>query len=366
MIAKAVLDEATEALFESSERVLREELEGSTAGVVILLPWRSAPPDRSRNDGTVHSFLCTEAVRSRLPADCPRDRLCYVLLKMILDGELAADRILIRQLPYIPDDDRPPAEECAAAMLMAHRGSIDHLRVALSNLPAGLRIRVGLDVEDAGTYQFLAASFPGVEFYTGYPAPVGPYLIRQELAELSPEPVFVFHDSDDVSCSDRMGSLRAEMGATGCDLIGCHELMVDEVAEEVRVFRYPLDVVEALRAGPYYSLLHGTSMIKREAFFAAGGFSTDRMISIDMQFLYRAYFRLRIRNADRFLYIRRRHAGALTVHPATSIRSDQRREIERSWAPDFEAVKMGKLELSKSTLMPVRASVPHELVPFSR
>ena len=94
--------------------------------------------------------------------------------------------------------------------------------------------------------------------------------------------------------------------------------------------------------------------------------TTHDQVSIDMQFLYRAYFRLRIRNADRFLYIRRRHAGALTVHPATSIRSDQRREIERSWAPDFEAVKMGKLELSKSTLMPVRTSARHELVAFSR
>lgn len=366
MNAGAVLDEVAEPLFESSERALREELEGSAAGVAILLPRRSAPLGRSRNDGTVHSFFCSEAIRSRLPAGCPRDRLCYVLLKMILDGELRVDRLLIRQLPYVPDDDRPSVEESSAALLMAHRGSIDHLRVALSNLPAGLRIRVGLDVEDDGAYRSLAASFPGVEFYQGYPAPVGPYLIRQELAELSPEPLFVFHDSDDVSCSDRMASLRAEMEATGCDLLGCHELMVDEVAEEVRVFRYPLDVVEALRAGPYYSLLHGTSMIKREAFFAAGGFSTDRMISIDMQFLYRAYFRLRIRNADRFLYIRRRHAGALTVHPATSIRSEQRKEIERSWAPDFEAVKMGKLELSKSTLMPVRASAPHELVRFSR
>ena len=88
------------------------------------------------------------------------------------------------------------------------------------------------------------------------------------------------------------------------------------------------------------------------------------MISIDMQFLYRAYFRIRIRNADRFLYIRRRHAAALTVHSATSIHSEHRREIERSWAPDFEAVKSGRLELSQSTLMPVRAATEHALIPL--
>ena len=106
-------------------------------------------------------------------------------------------------------------------------------------------------------------------------------------------------------------------------------------------------------------------MIRRQAFFAAGGFSTDRIISHDTQFLYRAWFHIRMRNADSFLYIRRIHPKALTAHSATKIGSDFRRAIERPWGPDFEAVKSGRLELSKSTLAAVRTDTGHQLVPLA-
>jgi hypothetical protein len=369
----ALLDAATKSLFAESERALVAELEGCAAGVAILLPWRVAPAYDSREDGTVHSFLCSEAVLNRLLADhpdVPEDRLCYLLLQAILNGDLAVDQLLVRQLPH-PDRENAAVEgEGASALLMAHRGNPDHLRIALSYLPPangnGLKIRVGLDLEDVREYHSLAARCHGVEFFQGLPAPAGPYVIRQELAERSGEPFLVFHDSDDVSCSDRLSSLQAEMARTGCGLVGCHELQVDEIAGQVRALRYPLDVTAALRAGPHYTLLHGASMIQREAFFAVGGFSTERMISQDTQFLYRAYFQIRMCNADRFLYIRRIHAKALTKNSATKIGSEFRRAIERPWGPDFEAVKSGKLELSNSTLAPVRTGTGHQLVPLAR
>jgi len=367
----ALLDAETEAFFADSERALSGELEGCASAVAILLPWRDAPEYDSRDDGTVHSFLCGEAVLNRLLADhpgAPEDRLCYLLLQAILNGELAAGRLLVRQLPYRDRETVAAGGEGESALLMAHRGSPDHLRIALSYLPppngSGLKIRVGLDLEDVRDYHSLAARHNRVEFFQGVPAPAGPYVIRQELAELSAEPLFLFHDSDDVSCSDRLSGLRAEMARTDCGLVGCHELQVDEIAGQVRALRYPLDVTGALRAGPHYTLLHGASMIKRQAFFAAGGFSTDRMISHDTQFLYRAWFHIRMRNADRFLYIRRIHPQALTANSATKIGSDFRRAIERPWGPDFEAVKSGKLELSKSTLMAVRTDTGHQLVPL--
>ena len=367
----ALLDAETEPLFAESERVLSRDLEKCAAAVAILLPWRDAPEYDSRDDGTVHSFLCAEALLNRLLADhpgVPEDRLCYLLLQAILNGDLAVERLVIRQLPH-PDRETVGDVEGASAVLMAHRGSPEHLRIALSYLPPpngnGLKIRVGLDLEDVRDYDSLAARHHRVEFFQGLPAPAGPYVIRQELAERSEEPFFVFHDSDDISCTDRLSGLRAEMAATDCGMVGCHELQVDEIAGEVRALRYPLDVTGALRAGPHYTLLHGASMIRRQAFFAAGGFSTDRIISHDTQFLYRAWFHIRMRNADSFLYIRRIHAKALTANSATKIGSDFRRAIERPWGTDFEAVKSGKLELSKSTLVAVRNAAGHQLIPFA-
>ena len=128
--------------------------------------------------------------------------------------------------------------------------------------------------------------------------------------------------------------------------------------------RFPLDVSKALESGPHHALLHSTAMIRREAFFAAGGFATNQMISGDTQFLLRAYFHVKIRNADRFLYIRRRHSSGLTVRPETALGSPLRRQIERPWSPDFEMVKNGQLELRKSTLQPEKSRTPHEIIRF--
>src|SRR5205823_502751 len=105
--------------------------------LAILLPWQDAPEYDSRDDGTVHSFLCAEAMLQRLLADhpgAPEDRLCYLLLQAILNGDLVAARLVVRQLPH-PDREtavRPGDRE--SALLMAHRGSPDHLRIALSYL----------------------------------------------------------------------------------------------------------------------------------------------------------------------------------------------------------------------------------------
>ncbi len=355
-----------------SETALRRELEGCAAAAVVLLPWQNAPQYVARDDGSVTSFLCSETVLNRLTAHRPDalpEQLCCLLLKAILSGNLLVDRLLIRQLPYPAGGIAASDDESPTAVLMAHRGRVDHLRTALRYLPPsgenGLAIRVGLDTEDPAPYRPLAASVSRVEFYRGIPAPAGPYAIRQKLAELSPERLLMFHDSDDVSCTDRLSRLRPNMAAAECGMIGCHELVVDEIRSEVRAVRYPLDVSEALRDGPHYSFLHGTSMIGRQAFFAAGGFSTDRIISCDTQFLYRAWFHMQIRNADDFLYIRRRHAESLTVQGPTKIGSDFRRAIEQPWGPDFEAVKSGKLPLAKSTLMAVPGSAKHELVPLA-
>jgi hypothetical protein len=193
---------------------------------------------------------------------------------------------------------------------------------------------------------------------------MGPYVIRQELANRCDEPMLLFQDSDDVSCYDRFTTLCAEMRHSGCDLIGSHELQVDEVSCKVIAARYPLDVCDALRAGNDGALLLGTSMIKRKAFIRIGGFSMDQVIASDTQFLLRAYFALRIRNADSFLYIRRIHRASLTAAPETKIGVPLRQHLSSLWKADFIAVRDGRKRLEQSSLRPMAGTVPYQFLPF--
>jgi len=369
--AVALLDARTAPLFEASEGALLCELSSELATAIVLLPWIPPPQDKERDDGLVCSFLCTKSVLDELVvlyAGTPDDRLCFCLFDAILNGRLTVPRLLVRQLPYREREVLHDSQAGPAALLMPHRGSPAHLRVALAHLPESdmLRIRVGLDMEDVGEYSSLAALHDHVEFFRAFPAPAGPYLIRQRLAGMSSEPSIIFQDSDDVSTSDRFSSLRAALTGTDRDLVGCHELRVNEITGEVRAFRFPLDVTRALRQGFGHSLLLATCIIGRDAFFSAGGYSTDQTISYDTQFILRAFFHLRIRNVDQFLYIRRKHAASLTELPHTAIGSDFRRGIERPWTIDFEAIKRGELALSESSLESRRSVAGSHLIPFGR
>jgi hypothetical protein len=135
-------------------------------------------------------------------------------------------------------------------------------------------------------------------------------------------------------------------------MIGCHELRVDEVRERAIALRFPLDVTAALRHRPSHSLLHATAMISRHGYFKAGGLSTDQIVANDTQFLFRAYFNLRIRNCDEFLYLRRSHEHALTIHPSTGNQLPLRYELDKLWRADFEAIKQGRGSVDQSSLRP--------------
>src|SRR5258708_7650593 len=85
--AVAFLSREVEPLFEASERALMAAWNRHVPAVVILLPWCSAPLDRMRNDGLVHSFLCTPSIWDELSAlqlHAPAESLCFELLASIL------------------------------------------------------------------------------------------------------------------------------------------------------------------------------------------------------------------------------------------------------------------------------------------
>jgi hypothetical protein len=159
--------------------------------------------------------------------------------------------------------------------------------------------------------------------------------------------------------------LYSEMDRTGAQLVGCHELRVDELTREVIAIRFPLDASEGLRRCYGHALLHPTSMVTREGFFQAGGFSTNLPISSDTQFLLRCYFKLQIRNADGFGYIRRRHPTALTVAPGTNMDAPFRIYLTQRWETNFEAVKRREISLEESALRVEKTDAPYVFGPIT-
>jgi hypothetical protein len=363
-----IRSDIVDLFLDSAPALLRGMRAGCGRSFTLLLPWLAPPPIEIRNDGPVTSILCNSTlvrdVLARRP-DCTPRHFCYRLVNGVANGAISVDVALVRQLPF---PETPRLRRCTdAVVMMAHRGSCQHLDTALRFIchPLGgaPRVRVGLDVEDPGEYADLIKAHPAVEFATFSPSPVGPYVIRQYLAEKSTERLLIFHDSDDISCSDRFMRLHAEMIKHGCDFIGCHELRIDETLERIGAFRFPLDASGALRERPGHALLHPTGMIRRESFFRAGGLSTDQRVANDTQFLYRCYFHLKIRNADDFLYMRRRHPESLTEHPVTGMTNPLRYVLDGAWRRDFEAVKENRLELGVSSLRQMVRIQPFEIAP---
>lgn len=354
---------------EASQHLMAEFPAGCERSIGIVLPWRQAPPIEVRNDGPVSSAVCSAVLYRELLAlrpDCSQRRFCYDLLWALINSRISADCLIARTLPWRESPPLPPPEP--GAIIMAHRGLRRYLDAALRLIETGwgghMRTCVGLDVDNLDDYRLLAEAHPAVELAGFQPAPLGPYVIRQYLAENTTEPLMIFHDSDDVSCSDRIPRQRVELLRHGCDFVGCHELRVDEVVERVTAFRFPLDVTGALREMPGHSLLHGTGMIRRESFFRAGGLSTDQRVANDTQFLFRAYFNLSIRNADAFLYVRRRHPASLTEHPQTSIALPLRTELDRAWRADFYEIKKRRVAIETSSLRQMRRTEPFSVIPL--
>ena len=102
-------------------------------------------------------------------------------------------------------------------------------------------------------------------------------------------------------------------------------------------------------------------MASRRAFFESGGLSTHHVFANDTQFMLRAFFTMKIRNVDEFLYIRRRHPKSLTNSPDTDFDNPLRRTLDAEWSWDFEAIKRGEIKLENSSLRPMRRAQPYRL-----
>lgn len=365
--AVLVYDERCAGEIEESIAALWEDVPPGETAFIALVPRAAAPPIDAHYCEPVSSFLCSSEVFNRflcMGIDCRAGTLCFAVLRAIANEDIEVDRLLVRQIPCA--ERRVSAQDNGPrALVLPHRGDPAFLRASLKYIgrAAGspVKVRVGLDVEGEAEYASFPEKHPAVEFFRFGPAPVGPYVVRQELAERSPEPLLTLQDSDDLSSYDRFTVLSEALTATGSDIIGSHELCLDELRALVQPVRFPLDGSAALDTCANHALLHATLICRREAFFKAGGLATNLIIASDTQFLLRAYFSARIRNVDEFLYIRRRHATSLTNSPETIFDNPLRRRLSSEWTRDFDAVKRGELKLEASSLWPSRRLEPFKI-----
>jgi len=350
------------------------------ASLAILVSRKTPPADCRRYDGVVQSYICS---RTLWDAALAAGRLleepeysCYRTLELLMSGEIRADWVCVRQLPAAAPKPMGVPRPEPIAVVMAHRGLHRHLAVAADyvkrlSYPGRISFRLGLDVADLSEYDDFVTSNRMTCFSVEDP-PAGPYVIRDALIRTAPEGLVLFQDSDDVSCSDRATRLLQAMMNARADMVGSHEMEINEIDKTIRVYRFPLQVTDVLSARANAGVsdnaaepfLHATALMKRQKYLEVGGFSTNRRIANDSQFLLRGHFAMKIENVDEFLYLRRVHPRALTVDPATRNGNELRQQLSAQWGRDFRLIKAGELALDKSSLRAVREDRSRRIAPI--
>lgn len=341
----------------------------------IIITNKKAPPIYTASaDEFVYSFGCDfqhfKAMVSAYPRPSfPAKYLLFELLDQIFNNRSAFRKILIRQAGP-GDHERPltglvsPSPGPVCDVIIPHRGDNSWLKHLLHFLEKinNIKTYIGIDQKLDYTLLKLKHRYNNMAFYNFSPAPVGPYVIRNHLINESKNELLFFQDSDDIPCADRFGRIAGFMSKTGCQLCGSHELRLDYFDRSVRAYRFPEDVLAALKNGPWHPLLHPSSAITRTAFELCGRLSEERTFGNDTKFLLHSFFLLHdAKNVDEFLYIRRRHPDSLTTSPDTMIGSPLRSMLLRAWNNDFEQVKYGKLKLENSSLRYVSSALNYRV-----
>lgn len=324
--------------------------------LTLLVKYKDPPENGVRNDGEVKSFILN-ANRSEInKLKINSYSSCYEILKTISDSSSTNISVQVKQVNGPPVKDVQRKDNYSASLVIPHRGDISYLRscinqIKLSNIEK-LDIWIGFDEHYSTEHKRLCTDFGNINWLKVSHHPLGPYVLRNEIISKSQSDYIVFQDSDDIPCLNRFTKIISHIENSNADLIGCHELRLDELAKHVLAVRFPIDVSAALEKKASHPQFHPTTAARRDAFDKAGLFTTVRTFGADTQFLLRAYFHLKIKNLDDFLYIRRKRVNSLTTAPETKLESPERLRLDKLWKSDFELVKTGARLLKDSSLMP--------------
>ncbi|MGK0364317.1 MAG: hypothetical protein ACI85O_001374 [Saprospiraceae bacterium] len=296
--------------------------------------------------------------------------LCYHFMLCALEQKGSFEQIIAHQTGH-PNaqiyKDFGGAQ--STEIIMPHRGNTDDLETALWYLEKQKikpkKVSVCFDENVTERHFEIADENQNVRFFVNYPAGVGPYPSRDVLARTTAEEVILFHDSDDVSTSDRTSTLMQFLNDENLDAAGSHELRIDKIEKKITAVRYPLKVIDAIGKEGKFSIFFPTTAIKTTAYLKTGGLSTVRKHSSDSQFYKRAYFFLNMENVDEFLYIRVKRENSLTTEKATALGSPIRERLREQWENDFIRVQNQNINLLDSTLIDEYNNVHVDVIPLS-
>jgi len=366
------LDNAVDAMFvclhQRDARALdRATLEtirlrvGAASSFFFLIPRQTPELDCVAYGPSVQSFACSGALlrSARLWLGTHALGDAYLVAEWLLNHAVQLPVTRCLQIPAathagVTTRNVVSESEAGVEWVVPHQGNLEYLEKCLRSValsaPQIDKVVVCLDEPYTQAHEELLLAYPAYRFFTAEPSGNGPYVARDYFGRNTLADIVMHQDSDDIACVDRRTLLVAEMMSRGLDLVGSHELRIDEINRKIVPVRFPLTPLPASMAPLCrHVLFHPTSAIRADALRRAGGFSTHRTFANDTEFLYRAMLCLRVGNVDEFLYVRRKRENSLSTAPATAIGTPVRDELSAAWGRDFPLVQSGQMSVEESS-----------------
>jgi hypothetical protein len=345
----------------------------------LLAPYKEPPRFAQREDGFVRSFLVSAVCfRKQVFAKHVSNfaKIAYELLYsyLSLHGSSNVEIFQIGKKQTWQDASLEEAQQLLerSLLIIPHKGALSLLKRCLLSLNQAVCLPSMINIcFDDNTYQKLRTDIYSkienrLNQYVNKPGNVGPYLGRHfSILDTSMDYIF-FQDSDDIPMPSRFIKQMIELERRDLDMIGSHELRMDEFERIIMLIRYPLEVNESLKGACFHALFHPTSIIRKKAYLKTGGFSTDLRFGYDSQFLLRSYFYLKLGNIDDFLYIRFKRPNSLTTAAKTKLGTNLRTFLMWRWQVDFKLIKDNKLNLEDSSLSVQKHHFRYNMIEASR
>lgn len=344
-------------------------------GLTLLVPYLPPPVTDTRTDGKVNSFIV--AARYCTPEQITKHaasfwKLVYAIAYPYLNSDSSENMEIIQVgKPVVlskPEKERVMSMLKKSLLLIPHKGSLKLLYRCLFHLNQQEELpgNVKISFDDNSYKRFIAKTYHNIKnrlkMSVNEPLSLGPYLGRHYSIMDTDSDYIFFQDSDDISVHSRFEKQLEALKSRNLDMIGSHELRVDQYKKCLLMIRFPLDANYAFSLKAYQPMFHPTGLITRNGYLKTKGFSTDQTFGYDLQLTMRADFLLKIGNIDDFLYIRFKRPGSLTTHHKTKLGSDRRSFLWWRWRVDMRLVSEEKLNLEDSSLWVQRHEFDYRMI----
>ncbi len=363
------------ANFSKELSLIQQKIDFNQSYLLVLLNYASPNVQpAAENILSEECFLMSANEFAQLYSPDFSTGLCYDLIVKATAKNNSLAQIAVHQIGHPePWSFKKNATSESVEVIMPHRGS----REDLHDLEAALwylkqqkttpkKVSVCFDETITEHHFTLADEHPSMRFFANLPAGVGPYPSRDVLARSTEEDIILFHDSDDISTTDRVAILSDALRRKKLDAVGSHELRINKIKKRIEAIRYVLDVTGVENKVNRYTIFFPTTAIKKAAYLKSGGLSTVRKHSSDSQFYWRAHFFLQIQNVDEFLYIRSKRPNSLTTASATALGTSVRERLKQQWRLDFLKIQHLNLDMSTSTLIDEPNVATIDLLPLEK